>query len=79
MLVYADYSKPFKLQTEASELGFGAVLHQAQDEVPDWVIAYASRTLSNTESRYPAHCQRVVSFELGCGQHISLIPLWQKV
>ena len=55
VLANADYSKPFKLHTDTSELGFGAVLYQSQGEGPDHIIAYASRALSNTESRYPAH------------------------
>ena len=31
------------------------MLYRSQDEGPDHIIAYASRALSNTESRYPAH------------------------
>ena len=54
VLAYADFSKPFKLQTDASGLGLGAVLYQ-EHENKDRVIAYASRSLSDTESRYAAY------------------------
>ena len=51
VLAYADYSKPFKLHNDAGELGLGGVLYQSQEEGPDHVTTYASRALSNTESR----------------------------
>ena len=49
ILAYADYGKPFKLHTDASGLGLGAILYQTQDDGMDRVIAYASRTLSKSE------------------------------
>ena len=55
VLAYADYSKPFKLHTDASGLGLGAVLYQTHEDGKDRVIAYASRVLSHTEAKYPAH------------------------
>ena len=54
ILGYADYKKPFLLQTDASGVGLGAVLSQIQDG-QERVIAYASRGLNPAESRYPAH------------------------
>ena len=55
ILAYADYLHPFKIHTDASGLGLGAVLYQTQDDGLDRVISYASRTLSKSEQRYPAH------------------------
>ena len=55
ILAYADYKKPFQLQTDASDLGLSTVLYQADDEGHQRVIAYASRILSHTECNYPAH------------------------
>ena len=55
ILAYVDYSKPFKLHTDASGLGLGAILYQTQEDGTDRVIAYASRTLSKSEKNYPAY------------------------
>ena len=55
ILAYADYRKPFQLQTDASDLGLDAVLYQIDDSGHRRVIAYASHSLSNTERKYPAH------------------------
>lgn len=48
ILAYADFSQPFILYTDASNLGLGAVLTQKQEGV-EKVIAYASRSLHPTE------------------------------
>ena len=55
ILAYANYKKPFQLQTDASDLGLGTVLYQNDDEGHQRVIACASRSLSHTEHNYPAH------------------------
>ena len=52
VLAYADYTKPFNMHTDASEHGLGAVLYQDQDNGTTRVIAFASRNLSNAETRY---------------------------
>ena len=52
ILAYANYKKPFKLHTDASEHGLGAVLYQKQDDNTERVIAYASRTLSKPKRNY---------------------------
>ena len=48
VLGYADFSKPFVLETDASHRGLGAVLTQEQDGASR-VIAYASRGLRKGE------------------------------
>ena len=52
VLTYANYRRPFKLHTDASEKGLGAVLYQKQDNGTDHVIAYASCTLLKSEKNY---------------------------
>ena len=46
ILAYADYQKPSKVHTDASESGLGAVLYQDQEDGTTRVVAYASRSLS---------------------------------
>ena len=54
ILAYTDYKKPFRIYTDASEIGLGAVISQKQgDKEP--VIAYASRSLNKAERCYDAH------------------------
>ena len=55
VLAYADYKRPFRLHTDASDLGLGAVLYQKDENGKNKVIAYASRTLNQAEKNYPAH------------------------
>lgn len=52
VLAYPDYSKPFLLDTDASDVGIGAVLSQKDDEGQERVVAFASRSLSKTERKY---------------------------
>lgn len=54
VLGFADPKVPYELHTDASAIGLGAVLYQLQ-EGQQRVIAYASRGLSKSEARYPAH------------------------
>ena len=55
ILAYANFSKPFKLYTDACGTGLGAVLYQTREDGTKAVIAYASRSLNKAESHYPAH------------------------
>ena len=55
ILAYADFTKPFKLHTDACGSCLGAVLYQIHVDCTDAVIAYASRSLSKAESHYHAH------------------------
>ena len=55
ILAYANYKKPFKLHTDASENWYGAALYQKQDDGTDCVIAYANLTLSKSKKNYDAH------------------------
>ena len=54
VLAYAEYHLPFKLHTDTSITGLGAVLYQHQNG-EDRVVSYASRSLKPSESNYPAH------------------------
>ena len=62
VLGFADYTKPFKLYTDASMEGLSAVLYQEQDG-KDRVIAYASRRLKPSEKNYPVHKQEFLALK----------------
>jgi hypothetical protein len=52
ILVYPNPTKPFILDTDASETGLGGVLSQEQEGGQEGVIAYGSRALTKQEKRY---------------------------
>ena len=55
ILVYVDFTQPFKLHTNACGSGLGSVLYQTHKDGMDAVIAYASRSLTKAKSHYPIH------------------------
>ena len=52
VLVFADFKKPFLLETDASIEGLGAVLSQWQDDGRYHPVAYASRGLKGGKLKY---------------------------
>ena len=52
VLAFADFKKPFLLETDASIDGLGAVLSQEQEDGCYHPVAYASRGLKGGESKY---------------------------
>ena len=52
VLAFADFEKPFLLETDASSCGLGAVLSQKQDDGKFHLVAYASRELKGGEKKY---------------------------
>ena len=68
-LAYPDYEKSFKLYTDASESGLGAVLAQIKEDNVEHPIAYASRTLSKSERNYDAHKLEFLALEWAVTDH----------
>ena len=52
ILVFADYTKPFLLETDASKDALGAVLSQKQADWQYHPIGYGSRPLTSHEKNY---------------------------
>jgi transposase InsO family protein len=53
VLAFPDFTKPFAIHTDASNVGLGAALTQWDDKMQAArPVAFASRTLSETERRY---------------------------
>ena len=55
ILAYTNFTKLFKLHTDACGTGLGAVLYQTWEDGAEAVIAFTSRSLSKAKSHYPAH------------------------
>ena len=53
MVAYPDFTVPFRLYTDASNIGLGAILAQ-QQEGRERIISCASRTLNKAEQNYSA-------------------------
>ena len=51
-MVFADFKKPFQLETDASKEGLGAVLLQELDDGQYHPVAFASRELKGGEPKY---------------------------
>ena len=52
VLVFADFQKPFRLETDASREGLGTVLLQESDDGQYHPVAFASQELKGGEPKY---------------------------
>ena len=75
ILAFADFPKPLKLHTDASVIGLAAILYQEQGR-KDWVIGYASRGPSKSESNYPAHKLDFLALKWAVMESIQGVLIW---
>ena len=52
ILIFPDTTKPYRLLTDASDFGLGAVLARIDENGDERVISYASRSLTTAEKNY---------------------------
>lgn len=77
VLAYPDHTKPFILDTDASNTGIGGVLSQQGPDGEERVIAYASRVLSKPERNYCV-TRRELLAAIYFTQHFRLYLLGQQ-
>ena len=65
VLAFADYTKDFLLETDASREGLGAVLSQKQEDGWFHLVAYGSQALTMHEKNYHSTKLRVSGIEMG--------------
>ena len=74
LLAFADFNKPFLLETDASKLELGAMVSQKQTDGWYHPVASASQSLTFHEHNYHSTKQRVFSIKVGNCRAVSGIP-----
>ena len=77
MLVFADFNKPFLLETDKSKLGLGAVLSQKQTDGPYHLVAYASWSLTVQECNYHSTKQEFLALKWAIAEQFQEYLLWK--
>ena len=68
ILVFADFDKPFLLETDAPKEGLGVVLSQKQDGGYN-TVAFGSRTLTPSEQSYHSSKLEFLALKLSFTEH----------
>lgn len=61
VLALPDFSKPFKVETDASEFAMGGVLSQKGDDGKDHPVAFLSKGIHGPALRYPVHDKELMA------------------
>ena len=76
-LAFADFDKPFLLETDASKLGLGAVLSQKQADSQYHPAAYASQSLTTHEHNYHSTKQEFLVLKWEIAEQFQEYILWK--
>ena len=71
-------SKPFTVQSDASDRAIGAVLSQLDDSGKEHPVAYLSRKLDSAQEKYSYHGERVPGNYMGY-QTVACLPIWKQL
>ena len=77
VLAFADYTKNFLLETDASKEGLGAVLSQKQEDGQFHLVAYGSWTLSTHEKNYHSMKLEFLALKWAVTEHFKEYLLYQ--
>ena len=77
VLAFADYTKDFLLETDASKEGLGAVLSQKQEDGWFHLVAYGSRALTMHEKNYHSTKLEFLALKWAVMEHFKEYLLYQ--
>ena len=77
VLAFADYTKDFLLETDASKEGLGAVLSQKQEDGQFHLVAYASQALTTHERNYHSTKLEFLALKWAIMEHFKEYLLYQ--
>ena len=77
VLAFADYTKDFLLETDASKEGLGAVLSQKQEDGQFHPVAYGSRALTTHEKNYHSTKLEFLALKWAVTEHFKEYLLYQ--
>ena len=77
VLAFADYTKDFLLEMDASKEGFGAVLSQKQEDGWFHPVAYGSRVLTTHEKNYHSTKLEFLALKWAIMEHFKEYLLYQ--
>ena len=78
ILVFADYIKPFLLETNACKYGLGAVLSQKQSDGWYHPIAYGSKALTPQEKNYHSTKPEFLALKWAVTEHFKEYLTYQS-
>ena len=77
VLAFADYTKDFLLETDASKEGLGAVLSQKQEDGQFHLVAYGSQVLTTHKKNYHSMKLEFLALKWAIREHFKEYLLYQ--
>ena len=77
VLAFADFDKPFLLETNASKLGYGAVLLQKQPDGQYHPVAYVGQSLTMHEHNYHSTKQEFLALKWAIAEQFQEYLHWK--